>query len=158
MRGERAVLNRFNWMSRRSFLILPLLVSPVVLSAAPQDTALNPAVIFRQGVQAMQNGQLALAEDDFRKVIVLDPQSGAAHVNLGVAYMREKRWDDALVELRKAQLLSPNEPGIPLNIGLAYYRKNDYAAAIQPFADQPASGTAIVTGTLSSRAVLLLYQ
>jgi hypothetical protein len=24
-----------------------------------------------------------------------------------VAYMREKRWDDALVELRKAQLLSP---------------------------------------------------
>jgi Flp pilus assembly protein TadD len=120
-------------MSRRSFLILPLLVSRVVLSAAAQDPGLNPAVIFRQGVQAMQNGQLALAEDDFRKVIVLDPQSGAAHVNLGVAYMREKRWDDALVELRKAQLLSPNEPGISLNIGLAYYRKNDYAAAIQPF-------------------------
>jgi tetratricopeptide (TPR) repeat protein len=47
--------------------------------------------------------------------------------------MREKRWDDALVELRKAQSLSPQEPGIPLNIGLAHYRKNDFAAAIEPF-------------------------
>ena len=81
----------------------------------------------------MQNGQLKIAEEDFRSVIALDPRSGAAHVNLGVAYMREKRWDDALVELRTAQSLSPHEPGIPLNIGLAHYRKNDFAAAIEPF-------------------------
>jgi tetratricopeptide (TPR) repeat protein len=131
---ERAVLNRFNWKSRRSFLILLLGVTPVAHSATSQDSQPDPAVIFRQGVQAMQNGQLALAEGDFRRVIALDPLSGAAHVNLGVAYMREKRWDDALVELRKAQSLSPNESGISLNIGLAFYRKNDYAAAIEPFA------------------------
>ena len=74
----------------------------------------------------MQSGQLSLAEEDFRRVIALDPKSSAAHVNLGVAYMREKRWDDALVELHKAESLSPDEPGIRLNIGLAYYRKNDF--------------------------------
>ena len=61
------------------------------------------------------------------------PTLRKTRVNLGVAYMREKRWNDALVELRTAQSLSPDEPGIPLNIGLAYYRKNDYAAAIEPF-------------------------
>jgi len=50
-----------------------------------------------------------------------------------VAYMREKRWDDALAELRKAETLSPHEAGILLNIGLVYYRKNDFSSAIEPF-------------------------
>jgi tetratricopeptide (TPR) repeat protein len=125
---RRLIVNPFKSVSRKRFLSLPL-----ILLLAPQDPALQPATIFREGVQAMHDGQLAVAEEDFRKVIALDPRSAAAHVNLGVAYMREKRWDDALVELRTAQSLSPHEPGIPLNIGLAHYRKNDFAAAIEPF-------------------------
>ena len=99
------MVNRFKSMSSERFLSLPL-----ILCLTFQDPALQPATIFRQGVQAMQNGQLAVAEEDFKTVIALDPRSGAAHVNLGVAYMREKRWDDALVELRKAQSLSPMSP------------------------------------------------
>ena len=93
----------------------------------------NPAEIFRRGKEAMQSGQLEVAEKCFRKVIALAPTSGAAYVNLGVTYMRERRWDEALTQLRKAESLSPSEPGIQLNIGLAYYRKNDFAAAIGPF-------------------------
>jgi Flp pilus assembly protein TadD len=96
-------------------------------------TGADPGAIFQQGMQALQSGQLALAEKDFRTVLGLNPKSSAAHINLAVAYMREKRWDEALVELRKAELLSPNEPGIQLNIGLAYYRRNDFVAAIKPF-------------------------
>jgi tetratricopeptide (TPR) repeat protein len=49
--------------------------------------------------------------------------------------MRERRWDDALVELHRAESLSPNVPGIRLNIGLAHYRKNDFDAAIEPFSE-----------------------
>lgn len=81
----------------------------------------------------MQNGQLELAENDFHRVIALDSRSAAPHINLGVTYMRERRWDEALVELRKAESLAPNEPGIQLNIGLAFYRKNDFGSAIGPF-------------------------
>jgi len=93
----------------------------------------NPGALFREGKQALQAGRLDLAEKDFRGVIALDPKSAAPHINLGVTYMREKRWDDALVELRKAESIAPNEPGIQLNIGLAYYRKNDFISAIEPF-------------------------
>ena len=96
---------------------------------------LDPAAVFRQGVQAMQDGHLAAAEDDFRTVMALDPKSAAPHTNLGVAYMREKRWDEALLELRKAEALAPHEPGIELNLGLAYYRKNDFAGAIEPLSE-----------------------
>lgn len=96
------------------------------------SSAPSASTLFRRGTQALQNGRLAEAETDFRGVIALDPKSSAPHVNLGVAFMREKRWDDALVELRKAESLSPDEPGIPLNMGLAYFRKNDFASAIGP--------------------------
>ena len=111
----------------------PLLLLEYGSVQNPVAPASNPAAIFREGKEAMQSGQLSLAEEDFRRVIALDPKSSAAYVNLGVAYMREKRWDDALVELHKAESLSPDEPGIRLNIGLAFYRKNDFATAIGPF-------------------------
>jgi tetratricopeptide (TPR) repeat protein len=109
--------------------LLPIAAATQASNRLPND----PAVAFHDGKSAMESGRLTRAEEDFRRVIVLDPQSAAAHVNLGVTYMREKRWDDALVELRKAESLSPDEPGIRLNIGLAYYRKSDFDSAIAPF-------------------------
>ncbi len=111
----------------------PFLLLESVSGQNPVTSVPDLAAIFREGKDAMQRGQLSLAEEDFRRVIALDPKSSAAYVNLGVAYMREKRWDDALVELHKAEALSPDEPGIRLNIGLAFYRKSDFATAIGPF-------------------------
>ena len=109
----------------------PLARAVAQTSAPPAN---DPGALFRQGKEALQAGQLDLAEKDFQRVIALDPKAAAPHINLGVTYMREKRWDDALVELRKAESLAPNQPGVQLNIGLAYYRKNDFASAIEPFA------------------------
>ncbi len=106
-------------------------------SFSPQDQQFTappaPEELFRLGKQALARGDFSAAEAYFHQVIALDPASSPAHVNLAVTYMREKRWNDALLELRQAQTLSPEEPGILLNIGLAYYRKNDFAAAIAPF-------------------------
>ena len=118
--------------------LLPILCLLYPASAAsqnpgPGNPASSPAALFHEGKEALAGNRLALAEEDFRKVLALDPKSGAAHINLGVVYMRKKQWDDALTEFHKAQSLLPFEPGIPLNIGLAYYRKSDFAAAIEPF-------------------------
>lgn len=101
-------------------------------SAVSEHAGKDAAAIFREGKTALQTGQLAAAEDDFRQVIVLDPKSGPAHINLGVAYMRDKHWDEALEEFRQAQKLSPQEAGVLLNIGLVYYRKGEFSTAIEP--------------------------
>lgn len=113
-------------------------------TASPAQTlAADPAVLFSEGKAALQHNDLTQAEKSFRAVIALDPNSGAARINLGVVYMRSHRWEDALVELKQAQTLLPQEPGVRLNIGLAYYRKDDYASAILPLSEalqmQPAS-------------------
>jgi tetratricopeptide (TPR) repeat protein len=108
------------------------IVSPAIAQAAITAKP-SPAALFAEGKQAMQRGEWMKAEADFRRVLVLDPNSGAAHTNLGVVFMRQKRWDEALVELNQAKKLTPHEPGVLLNIGLVYYRKNDFSSAIEPF-------------------------
>ena len=93
----------------------------------------NPADIFHSGQEALKNGNLDEAEQDFRRVLQLDPASGAAYANLGVVHMRRRQWEKALEDLRKAEKLMPQVPGIRLNIGLAYYRQNQFLKAIPPF-------------------------
>jgi superkiller protein 3 len=104
----------------------------VFIQSAATSTQ-DPATIFSQGAQALKNGEFRRAEELFRRVIALDPKSGAAHINLGVTYMRERRWDDAMAELHQAETISPSVPGIQLNIGLIHYRKSDFDGAIEPF-------------------------
>jgi tetratricopeptide (TPR) repeat protein len=95
----------------------------------------DPASLFSQGALALKDGEFSRAEQFFRQVIALDPKSGAAHINLGVTYMRERRWEDAMVELHQAETLSPQTPGIQLNMGLIYYLKSNFDAAIEPFSN-----------------------
>jgi tetratricopeptide (TPR) repeat protein len=109
--------------------------------AASSGAAADPAQLFRQGQDALNQGRLDQAERDFQQVLALNPQSGGAYANLGVVYMRRKQWPKALEMLRKAERLMPREPGIRLNIGLAYYRQNQFLKAIPAFElvvrDQP---------------------
>ena len=109
----------------------------------------SAAVVFHQGSDALQHGDLHQAEQDFRTVLTMDPQSSAAHVNLGVTLMRQKRWADALTELHRADELHPGQPGVQLNIGLVYYRQNQFAAAI------PALQAAVQAGSTAQAEYLL---
>ena len=106
-------------------------------------TGVDPQASFAEGQAALQSGDLASAEAAFRRVLSVNPQSGAVYANLGVIAMRRKEWDHALTLLQKAEKLEPKMSGIRLNIGLVKYRRGDYAGAIVPLAsvvrDQPDS-------------------
>jgi len=93
----------------------------------------DPAQIFQRGQDALARGNLDQAERDFRQVLEIDPQAGAAYANLGVVYMRRKEWSKALGELQKARKLMPQVAGVRLNIGLAYYRQSEFLKAIPEF-------------------------
>lgn len=93
----------------------------------------DPARIFQRGQDALGRGNLDEAERDFRQVLEMDPQAGAAYANLGVVYMRRKQWAKALADLKKAETLMPQVAGVRLNIGLAYYRQNEFLQAIPEF-------------------------
>ena len=98
--------------------------------------AIDPSQAFQRGASALNDNRLDEAEHDFRQVLALDPQSGAAYANLGVVYMRRKQWTQALQSLEKAETLMPRDPqssGVRLNIGLAYYRQNEFLKAIPAF-------------------------
>jgi tetratricopeptide (TPR) repeat protein len=110
-------------------------------AAARENAKQQAALIFQHGEDALKRGRLNEAEHDFRQILALDPQAGAAYANLGVVYMRRKQWTEALETLRKAQRMLPQMAGIRLNIGLAYYRQNEFLLAIPLFEsvvrDQP---------------------
>jgi tetratricopeptide (TPR) repeat protein len=113
--------------------------APVARSQGAPDLA----KLFQAGQNALNQGRLDEAENDFRQALAVNPQLGGAYANLGVVYMREKRWDKALQMLHKAEQIIPEVAGIRLNIGLAYYRQNEFQKAIPPFEsvvrDQPAA-------------------
>jgi tetratricopeptide (TPR) repeat protein len=94
----------------------------------------DPKAWFAEGQAALKEGNLDVAEAAFRRVVAVDPRSGAAYANLGVIAMRRKEWDRAIALLRKAETLDPKMTGIRLNIGLVEYRRGNYAAAIAPLA------------------------
>lgn len=106
---------------------------------------IEPGLAFQRGAEALHQNQLDEAEHNFRQVLQVDPQSGAAYANLGVVYMRRKQWSKALQSLEKAEkLMKPGDPqavGVRLNTGLAYYRQNEFLKAIPAFEsvlrDQP---------------------
>jgi tetratricopeptide (TPR) repeat protein len=112
-------------------------------AAAPagENTRQQAALIFQHGQDALTHDRLNEAEHDFRRILTLDPQAGAAYANLGVVYMRRQEWTRALEMLRQAEHLLPHVAGIRLNIGLAYYRQSEFLLAIPLFEsvvrDQP---------------------
>jgi len=113
----------------RSYTILVLLASAAPGGQQPP----GPQAIFEKAKRALIAGDYAQAERGFREVLKLDPGSAAAYIDLGVAYMRQQRWDPAVAAFNQAKKLAPEVLGIDLNLGLVYYHKSEFPQAIPAF-------------------------
>src|SRR6516164_4136117 len=102
-------------------------------SAAPQQPEHDPRKLFEEAQHALLAHDYPRAEQGFRDVLRIDPQSVGGYANLGVVYMRTGRYDLAIEAIKKAKGLAPRMTGLDLNLGLAYYHKQDFAKAIPAF-------------------------
>jgi tetratricopeptide (TPR) repeat protein len=124
-------------------LFLLFLCGSLCLSRQNPSSESAVRQVYETGERALQQGDLVTAQKSFLQVLQSAPQDVGALVNLGVVFMREKNWPQALEYLKQAETAAPQVTGIRLNIGLAQYRRGDWAAAIPPFQsvlrDQPDS-------------------
>lgn len=89
---------------------------------------------FRQALELHQAGDILGAIAAYQASLNLDPDNPGARSNLGAAYVRLGRYDEAIVEYRKAVDAAPRDAAFQFNLALAYYKSAQVPAAAATFA------------------------
>ncbi len=110
------------------FLLILWLVTPGPATGQTSEDQLERS--FRAGQEAMKQGQFARAAEDFKKVLVIDPNLVEAEVNLGLAYQSLFEYDLAVRHLTKALRERPNLLGPTVIVGMDYLKLGSPEKAI----------------------------
>ncbi len=106
----------------KTFVSLAGLVA--LLSACPEKPVDTGALITARtvGLEHLLRGQLADAEQEFKKVIDVAPRDPSGYANLGLTYLRmgPSRYQDAAAALTRARKLDANNPDIALILAKLY--------------------------------------
>src|SRR5579884_1632692 len=86
--------------------------------------------VFRHGTEAMREGKLDLAADDFSQAIKLNPSFAEAYFNLGLVKVQQAHYGDAVEFLSRSVALKPRLRGANLFLGIALYREDQYSKAV----------------------------
>jgi tetratricopeptide (TPR) repeat protein len=90
--------------------------------ATGQSSAQELELSFRAGQTALRQGDFVRATEEFKKVLILDPNLLEAEVNLGLAYQGLLQYDLAVRHLDKALRERPNLLGLNVVVGLDYLK------------------------------------
>ena len=92
--------------------------------------------------------QLQLAQQAFRRAVVLDPTSASAHTNLGTIMYRLGDCSGAEFELSQAVALAPNSLSAVSSLAIALFECGEVAASIPRFEQALAMDGAVFTPPL----------
>src|SRR5262245_50349361 len=119
----------------------------VLLSWAAFAQTSDIEQLWKDAVQAQQEGQLELALAKYTAILEVKPTFVPALSNTGTIYSRLGRFEDAAIQYRKALETGGDHPGIRLNLGIAYYNQSRLDEAVAEFEKLP---------TLTEQSKLLL--
>jgi tetratricopeptide (TPR) repeat protein len=85
--------------------------------------------LFSKARAYQEREEWNLAEECYRQFLRQVPGSAAAHSNLGIVYVHEHKFEDAVHEYQAALKIDPTLSGVYLNLGIAYFQEGSYAGA-----------------------------
>jgi len=122
---------------------------PQVSTAPAQGDIQRSDEAFAKAVTLHQAGDVIGAIDWYQRELKLTPWRLDARSNLGAAYARLGRFDDAVAQYKSALETDPGQAGIRFNLGLALYKTGSLEEAAAEFRE-------VLKRDASQRAALLL--
>ena len=111
-------------------------IASIVLLAA-QAAAPPPVRDFQKlvatAVELHQAGDILGAIDAYSAALAVEPNHAGVRSNLGAAYVRLGKFDEAVEQYREALRIDPTSPTVRFNLGLAYYKAARLPDAIAAF-------------------------
>ena len=109
--------------------LLPVVLAFYFFGLLSPALAQDSESLFSKARAYQDKEEWSLAEDSYRQFLRLVPNSAAGHSNLGIVYVHEQRFEDAIGEYQTALKIDPALSGVYLNLGIAYFQESEYAAA-----------------------------
>jgi tetratricopeptide (TPR) repeat protein len=113
-----------------------LLFSSLLLFSAPgraQDPPREFDTLVARAVELHEAGDIIGAIDGYTAALKLQPNHPGVHSNLGAAYVRLGKYDEAIEQYREALRLDTTNQAARFNLGLAYYKAARLPDAISTF-------------------------
>ncbi|HEX7317635.1 MAG TPA: FG-GAP-like repeat-containing protein [Pyrinomonadaceae bacterium] len=103
------------------------------LPAKDSPQYLNAVRAFYVGLSALQVGDDVRAEEKLKEATALAPDEPASWADLGLLYMRQRRFDEAATSLDKARQLAPENAGLYVLFGQLESARGNSAEAAKQF-------------------------
>jgi tetratricopeptide (TPR) repeat protein len=114
-------------------LLFPLVLLLLHQAPAPQDPAREFDRLMTQAVELHQAGDILGAIDAYQAALRIDPKQAGVRSNLGAAYVKLGKYDEAIDQYNQALAIDAANPSIRLNLALAYYKAARLAEATDAF-------------------------
>ena len=110
--------------SHTPILILFLIALCFIGCASPDPNDPEVAASITEsrnlGLAYLEENQLNEAEEEFSKIVELNPEDVSGHANLGVVFLRRGNFDEAEASLTRALAITPDDPSIYLSLAETY--------------------------------------
>jgi tetratricopeptide (TPR) repeat protein len=110
-------------------------LSDVIIPKKPLlQSALCAGLLLIVGMASWQRARVFKTEDAlWTDTLAKDPDSWAAHINLGDAFILKGQVDDAVAQYQRALQINPDYPEALTNLGVALFRKGRVDDAVAQY-------------------------
>jgi tetratricopeptide (TPR) repeat protein len=117
------------WRRGVPLISLFILVSLFAVQVMAQRPASSVEEEFERATQLHQSGDLTGAVSGYLAILAKHPELGQVRSNLGAAYARLGRYEDAIDQYKRALTIDPGNQGIRFNLAMAYYKATWFSEA-----------------------------